>query len=200
MKTNLKKKFIVGVLMTLFAGQWAFAQAMYSYTRLALKDLDEMNAIIKQKMDESEKLGADSKVSPLREALQAVFARSNEDLMIEKIITPLKNALEDLDAWESSVNQMVDDAIKGLKDPDKIKPVAQVTYLIMLENVITEFKPKVKEKFEGGVIAKIRDAKIELSSAAAKERKLKTMKAVRSPSDTAGEVIAKAGVAPKKKK
>ena len=199
MKTNLKKKFILVVLMSLFSGQWAFAQAMYSYTRLALKDLDEMNAIIKQKMDESEKLGAEAKVGPLREALQAVYARSNEDLMIEKIITPLKNALEDLDAWDTSMNAMVDDAIKGLKDPEKIKPVAQVTYLIMLENVITESKPKVGEKLEGGLLKKIADAKIELSSAASKERKLKTMKTVRSPSDTAADVVAKSGNGKKKK-
>lgn len=192
MKTNLKFKVIFALLVALFSGNWVFAQSMYSYTRLALKDLDEMNAIIKGKMEESHKQMGESKLPPLREALQAVFARSNEDLMVEKILTPLKNELEDLDAWESSILKMVDEAIAGLKESDKIKPVAQVTYLIELENVLQEFKPKVGEKFEKSVILKIRDAKIELPKAAEKERRLKTMKNVRSPSDIAADILKKA--------
>lgn len=194
----MKNILLLSIFVSLFSGSWVSAQSMYSYTRLALKDLDEMNAIIQGKLTESSNAMGDSKLPPLREALQAVFARSNEDLMIEKIITPLKNALEDLEAWESSMDLMVDDAIKGLKDPDKIKPVAQVTYLIMLENVLQEFKPKAQEKYEAGVINRIRDAKIELTKAAVKERKLKTMKNVKSPSEIAAG-IATAGSKAKKK-
>lgn len=184
----MKNTLLLSIFVSLFCGSWVSAQSMYSYTRLALKDLDEMNAIIQGKLNESSNALGDSKLPPLREALQAVFARSNEDLMIEKVITPLRNALDDLDAWESSMDMMVDDAIKGLKDPDKIKPVAQVTYLIMLENVLQEFKPKAMEKYEASVINRIRDAKIELTKAASKERRLKTMKNVKSPSEIAAGI------------
>lgn len=194
----MKNTLLFSIVVSLFCGSWVSAQTMYSYTRLALKDLDEMNAIIQGKLNESNNAMGESKLPPLREALQAVFARSNEDLMIEKVITPLKNALDDLEAWESSVDLMVDDAIKGLKDPGKIKPVAQVTYLIMLENVLQEFKPKAQEKFEGSVINRIRDAKIVLTKEAVKERKLKTMKNVKSPSEIAA-AIPTAAPKPKKK-
>lgn len=176
----------------------AFAQTMYSYTRLALKDLDEMNKIVQDKIEQSKNAPGDGKVGPLQEALQAVFARSNEDLMIEKIITPLKNELEDLESWETSVGSMVDDALRGLKDPEKMKPVAQVTYLIMLENILQEFKPRATDKFEAMIITRIRDAKIKLSKAASKERRLKTMKDVKSPSDIADGIL-KAQPKPKKK-
>lgn len=159
-----------------------------NYSQLALKDLDQMAKLIQTKIGESRKAGGD-KVIPLKEALQAVYTRPNEDFMIEKIVTPIRNELEEHDAWEKSLEALVKEALGALKNPKAFSPVVQVSYLVFLENVLAEMKPKASETFENKIITQVRDAKVSVTKEAANERRLRVMKGSSSPSDVAAGIL-----------
>lgn len=177
----------------------ASAGLLFHYSDLALKDLDQMSKIVQDKVKESRKSKGE-KVIPLREGLQAVFSRPNDDGMIEKIVSPLKNALDENDAWEPSIKRLVDEALGALKNPKAFQPVVQVTYLVFLENLVSEFKPKAHSEFEKGMLTKIRDEKIQITKEAKHERVLRMMREMTSPSVFAEEALkeeaARAAAAP----
>lgn len=179
---------VVCICVSSFYGLNSEAGLLYSYHRLAIKDLDQMSKLIKEKIKES-KAAAGNKTIPLKEALQAVFSRPNDDFLIEKILSPLKNELDDQEAWEKTVKALVKESIGALKNPKAFKPEALVTYSIFLENFIAEMKPKVSNDFEKSVYQQIRDAKIELTKEAIHERKLRMMKDGVSPSLLADLVL-----------
>jgi hypothetical protein len=155
---------------------------------LAVKDLDEMSRLIKDKIKESRKDSGD-KTIPLKDALQAVFSRPNNDFLIEKILPPLKAELEDRGGWDHSVRSLVKEAVGALQNPKAFKPEAQVTYIVFLENIVAEFKPRVADAFESSVLKQIADAKIEVTKEAQNERKLRMMRESQSPSVEAKAVI-----------
>jgi hypothetical protein len=164
MKQIIFRRICRSIFSVIFAGACLVSLSaranFYLYTQVALKDMDDMNKIVFLKIKEAKKDKVSVATEPLKEALQAVFSRSNEDFLIEKILSPLKNELDDAAAWESTVNSLIDDAIAALQNPDKHKPNFQVTYAILLENFLQEFKPKVtgkeKSKFELDVVTRIR--------------------------------------------
>lgn len=167
----------------------AHAGLLFNYSQLALKDLDQMNKLVSDKIKESKKSGS-GKAVPLKEALQAVYSRPNDDDMIEKIVAPLRANLDELQSWEKTVSQLTDEAINVLKNPRAFKPVVQVTYVIFLENLLAEIKPYIKtDGFERKIVERVRDAKIEVSKDAVHERKLRTMKETTSPSQTAEKIL-----------
>lgn len=183
------KKLIISTIICFCS--FANAGLLFPYSRLATKDLDQMNKLIQEKIKESKQSRGDRTI-PLKEALQAIYSRPNEDFMIEKIIAPVKNELDELDGWEKSIKALVKESIGALKNPKAFKVTAQVTYAIFLENLIAEFKPKMNEEFEKGIITQIRDAKIEITKEALNERRLKMMKELRSPSEIAALALAAA--------
>jgi len=175
-------------MISITMGLPAFAGLMFNYSQLALKDLDQMSKIVKDKVTESNK-SRGAKAVPLKEGLQAVFCRPNEDGLIEKIVSPLKNGLDELDSWESSLKQLVKEAIGALKNPKAFKPVVQVTYLVFLENLISEIKPRAQLAFEASLLKQIESAQIVLTPQAKNERILRMMKETRSPSEIAADVL-----------
>lgn len=166
----------------------AQAGLLYNYSQLSLKDLDQMSKMIQIKITESRKAGGDQ-VIPLKEALQAVYSRSNEDFMIEKIVSPLRNELDEHDAWNSTLDSLSKEALGALKNTKAFKPVVQVTYLIFLENLISEIKPRGNEKFERGLLEKIAKANVKVTKEAENERRLRVMKETTSPSEVAENVL-----------
>ncbi|MDG0816790.1 hypothetical protein [Bdellovibrio svalbardensis] len=180
--------FILASLVTVFCLQ-ANAGLLFNYSQLAIKDLDQINKLVNDKVKESKK-SSSGKVIPLREALQAVYSRPNEDDMIDKVVAPLRSNLDELDAWEKTISQLTDEAIGALKHPNTFKPVVQVTYAIFLENLLAEIKPLVKDNgFERKIAERIRDAKLEISKGAQDERSLRMMKSLVSPSEIANQIL-----------
>lgn len=180
------------MLAPLFICNLSQAGLLYNYSQLALKDLDQMNKLVEDKVKEAKKSSSGKHV-PLKEALQAVYSRPNEDEMIEKVVSSLRSNLDELESWEKSISQLTDEAINALKNPRAFKPVVQVTYVIFLENLLAELKPYLKaEGFERKMAERIRDAKIEVSKEAVGERKLRMMKDTVSPSDIAAKVLLEA--------
>lgn len=177
------------LFVTIILALQSEAGLLYTYNQLTLKDLDQMNTLVKNKLKESK--SADSgKVVPIKEGLQAVFSRPNADDMIEKISPPLRTALEQEDATEKVFGDLVTEAINALTNTRNFKKEVQVTYAIFLENVISEFKPGLKkESFEYKIVKKIADSSIELTKDAQKDRKLRLMQESASPSVIAKKVL-----------
>ncbi|WP_374078023.1 hypothetical protein [Bdellovibrio bacteriovorus] len=183
-----KANFLLTMFTFVFCMQ-AQAGLLFNYSQLALKDLDQMNKMVSEKVKESKKSGS-GKAVPLKEALQAVYSRPNDDDMIEKIVAPLRSSLDELESWEKTISQLTDEAINALKNPRAFKPVVQVTYVIFLENLMAEIKPYLKtDGFERKIVERIRDAKIEVSKEASNERKLRMMKDTGSPSQIAEKIL-----------
>lgn len=172
------------------------AGLLYNYSQLALKDLDQMNALVVSAIKDSKK-SANGKVVPLKEALQAVYSRPNDDGMVEKVIAPLRTELDEQEAWEKVLNQLTVEAVDALKHPKAFKPVVQVTYQVFLENLLADMKPYLgKAGFERSLAEKIRDAKVDMTKEASSERKLRMMKTAVSPSEVAADLLK---AAPEKK-
>ncbi len=185
---NIPMKKLISLCITILFATQVQAGLLFNYSQLALKDLDQMNKLVRGKVAEAKRSGGDQSI-PLKEALQAVFSRPNDDFMSEKILPTLKAELEERDAWESSLQALVKEAIGALKNPRAFKPVVQVTYLVFLENLMAEMKPQLAEDFERKMFQQIRDSKIEISKEAANERRLRVMKETLSPSQLADKFL-----------
>ena len=156
------------------------------------KDLSQMNKIVRSKVIESKKATGDRSI-PLKEGIQVIFIRPNEDGMIEKIISPLKNELEDMEKWEEVTKSLVEEAIGAIKNPDAFQPVVLTSYVIFLENFIAEFKPRIPDdKLARELITMIQDAKLKIPEKSFNERKLTMMKTYPNPSDLASEALKEA--------
>lgn len=187
LKLESMKKSYLFILASFFWASVSSAGLLYNYSQLVLKDLDQMNAMVKKKVKEYKKDGANE---ILKEAVQAVYARPNDDAMIEKIITPLRTELDEHEQWEATIDVLVKEAIGALKNPKAFKPIVQNTYGVFLENIIGDFKPYAeKPGHERKVIETIRDAKIEYTKEAINERKLRMMRNIKSPSEIADQVL-----------
>ena len=188
MKPMKKSIFILTILSFVFSTS-AQAGLLFNYSQLLLKDLDQMNEMVLEKVEESKKTDSGKNV-PLKEALQSVYARPNDDQMIDKVVAPLRTQLDELDEWEKTLSQLTDEAINALKNPKAFKPVVQVTYMIFLENLLSEIKPYLKTNgFERKLAERVRNAKIEVTKEAANERSLRTMKKSTSPSELASKIL-----------
>lgn len=172
------------------------AGLLLTYHQLALKDLDQMNELVIAKIKESKK-SYSGKTVPLKEALQAVLGRPNEDNMVDKVLSPLKSELEGHDAWEKSLKELATESINALKNSKNFKPDVQVTYQIFMENLLAQLKPDLGTAgFETKLVEKIRDAKISISKEAQNERKLRMMKSTVSVSEIADMLLKATKVVP----
>lgn len=188
----MKKSNILLTALVFVFCQHASAGLLFNYSQLALKDLDQMTALVNDKVREA-KRSSSGKVVPLKEALQAVYSRPNEDEMIEKVIAPLRSNLDELESWEKTISQLTDEAVNALRNPKAFKPVVQVTYIIFLENLLSEIKPHAKtDGFEKSIVERIRDSKLKISKEADDERRLRGMKSTTSPSDIAERILLQA--------
>lgn len=183
-------KNIFFTLILLFAfSEVASAKILLTYNKLALRDLDEMNDWIRMKIKESKKQPPEGAVVVLKETLLAIYSRPNEDGMIDKVSSAVKNELERMDAYEISVEELISEAIDGLKISDGLSATEQVTYLVFLENQILEMKPALKKgEFEKKMFEKIANAQIQVTKKAQGERKLRMMRTTVGPSEMAKKI------------
>lgn len=186
----MKHIIFTTILVSLVSSQ-SFAGLLFFYNRLAQKDYEEMNTLIHDKISESKSVGGDKSI-PLKEALQAVLCRPNNDSLISKVLPNLKIELDGLSAWDRTIKSLVKESIGALKNPRAFKPEVQVTYTVFLENLISELKVNARGQLEQKVLEDIKDANIVPSNEAKKES-LKRMKVeITSPSIVAELAIKEA--------
>lgn len=160
----------------------------YTSAQLQLKNLDEMVGLVKLRVRRAQS-GTDDKVAALREALRIVYARSNEDFLTEKLISEVKPILEEEEAWQSSIEDLAFESAARLNKPEGLKPAVQLTYIIILENLLADLKPQVGESWVRTLVERIRDAEIVVTKEARSERELNMMKAVINPADIAAKIV-----------
>ncbi len=165
------------------------------YSKLQTKNLDEMQVMVQAKMKVASTAlddeDVDTAVTALRDALRIALSRPDSDNMVAGLVSEIRPRLRDLDAFEKTVRQLADEAMAGLKNK-KEKPTQRATHLIVLENILGEFKPDVKTNPEvKKLFVEIRDAKIEIPDVVHNDMRLRGMfKAPASPSDIAAKIIA----------
>lgn len=168
------------------------SELSYTYSKLKLLDLDQMSDLIQDRLNRYKKTGNEDL---LEDALRICLARPDEDGMVEKLIENIRFSLDSNEQWEELVENTVQKSTDKLKD-ETTAVEDQVSYLILLENLVAQFRPEFLKQdespqFESRIIERIAEADIVVSDAAANEQKLNLMNAVFSPSDVAREMLRK---------
>ncbi len=148
-----------------------------------------MNKLVQEKIKESKK--ADAKIVPLKEGFQAVFARPDQDRMIEKVAGPLRSEMVSLGRYEKAVNELTEEALNALTNTKNFKPTVQVTYLFFLENLMADMKPVLSDtdSFEKKLMQKIEKADIKLTKQALNELASRGFADKKSPSEVAEQIL-----------
>lgn len=162
----------------------------HTYKQLKIIELDQMMEMMFEKSEEAKQT---DDVQKLREGAQIAYSRPNEDRMIDKIISVVKNPLEDKDEWEATLRSIVHQNIFRMTDKS-LKPVEQVTAGIILENVISDIKPDFLKQYETGgfettIIEKIAKTDVAYSKEALQERRLNLMRSMMTPQEIAQKLI-----------
>ena len=166
------------------------AEIQMSYKKLKLLDLDQMTEIMQQKVKAAK---TSNSLQPLVDGLEIFLSRPDEDGLVEKTISLIKNPLDDNNAWEPTVDALVDKSITIMTSKDS-NPTDQLTAAFILENLIAEIKPEFTKQyqssgFETRTIERIAKAEIEFSAAAVQERNLSLMRDTAGPSKVAQQVL-----------
>lgn len=166
------------------------------YSKLQMRDLDQMRSEVNELVAEArQNINDEDKeqaTSNLKRACILIFSRPNGDNMVSILFSEVKAKLKDLEAYESTLENIIDHTIKILNDA-KEKPAVRATQVIILENIMSELKPEIKnnEKVKA-LYVKIRDAKIKIPSAVKNDFLLKGQSNNRkSPSKIAEDIIGK---------
>lgn len=168
------------------------SQLKYTYARLKIMDLDQMNDLMLESAREFKK-SSDPKA--LQEGLLICLSRPDEDALVDKVIDTVKTPMEDNGLWESTVASLIDESVAVIKDSTR-SSADQVTYSIVLENLISDLRPEFIKQykspgFESRMIEKIAATEVELNSQAKAERKLNLMKGGVSPAQIAKRLLEK---------
>lgn len=163
---------------------------VYTYAKLQLLDLDQMNELIQGKMN---KYLETSNRELLMDAVRICLSRPDGDSLVEKTFDSIRFRASATENWEAAVESLTQWAISELKS-ESTNPVDQVTYLILLENLLAELKKDFisqykSPRFETRLFEKIAAANIVVSPAAKNESRLNLMSSVRSPSAMAQTLI-----------
>ena len=177
------------------------SRVTYNYKQLKLLEIDEMFTIVDKKVAQFKKT---NNVDFIEEALEACLSRPDDDNVLEKTMAQLRLSANPSEVWEQAVENTVDKAITALTY-EKTAAVDQVTYIVLLQNLLLEYRHDLLTldeslKFERRMIQKIIEARIQVSEEAKKESSLNLAMHLRSPSEVAKDVLKEADSRPKSKR
>lgn len=195
--------FLFIISAALFVSQIAHAET-YKYSDLELKSYDELSVIITARIKKASKIDLQNQKSAakkheesydeseslelLKDALRMILSRPNKDNMVEKLLPDVRRELNNYGAFYDTLNDISVEAVSGINQ--KIPVVYRSTFVFVLENILSEFRPELKTKAEIKKIYKfISDAKIQIPEDVRLDRKLRSMFSSDSPSETAQKII-----------
>lgn len=166
------------------------SKLVYTYAKLQLLELDQMNELIQGKINQYLQT---KNQEMLMDAIRICLSRPNGDSLVEKTFDSIRFRALSTESWEAAIDALTHWAISELRS-ESTAAIDQVTYLIMLENLLVEFKKEFinqyqSPKFETRIYEKIAGANIVVSQAAANESRLNLMTKVKSPSALAQAMI-----------
>lgn len=196
MKLGLFFLFLLPISMMLALNP-AHGQIQYDYTVLQTKDAVEMQELITRSYKGLEAEMSDSNFDPRAyggefvAALRVAMSRPDFDSARATAFGPTRRLLLELEFLNSTIDLLVTEAITQIHDP-KTSPMDRTTYMIVLENLIHEFKPDLaKNSAIRKSIARIAEANITIDPKTRNFQLLRSMKVMQSPSDLAKSVLAK---------
>lgn len=169
----------------------SFAQTrtLFAYHRLATKDLEQVDRYIREKIQASRK-NEERKEAHLLEAMLALYGRPNSDNLIEKVSSGLTSELRSTELFEPVTKTFITEALSAIKNKNNdVTPDAVVTYLIMLENWILEFKSQITDSEVEKFFVQIREAKIQITSMARQASQTHMPYRLVNPSDLASRLL-----------
>jgi hypothetical protein len=198
------------MFLAIFGSLATFAAERFKYSELQIKDYDEMTTMVRAQIKKAQKLIKDTdgdqgevadqeSVETLRGALLLVLSRPNQDNMLAKLMPELRKELTGLSAFEDTLSSIAGEAMDGVKNK-KLATVYRSTYHFVLENILSEFRPEVRDREETRkIFERIRDANIEVPKEVTKDLRLRSMFTIESPSERAKRILEAAKPAPAKK-
>jgi len=164
----------------------------HNFKQLKLQDVDQLTEMMYEKAEEFRQT---DDINKLREGVQMAFSKTNEDGIIDKVISIVRVPLEDRDEWENTIEALIDSNTKRMAD-ENLRADLQVTAAIVLENIVADLKPKFTKQYQTGgfetnMMERIAQANVQFSEAAQKERRLNLMRTTVSPSVLAQRLIEK---------
>ncbi len=175
----------------LFEGDYDRIISTATYRKLATLDLDQVNDLLQEKIN---RFNRDNDPQALKESAFIVFARPDDDGMVEKVLPHVQTLLEEEREWENTIVSLVRQSIDNMND-SKVSAADQVTAGVILENIVAELKPfYIKQYKTGGfeteVVNQIAASNVSYSKAASRERGLYLMRNNLNPSQIAKKVVA----------
>ena len=170
--------------------QFSKIEIKENYKTLKTLDLDQMSDLLYGKVNDY-KINEQSQ--SLKEGVLITFSRPNEDVILDKVLSIVKNPLDDLVEWQDTLFQITQQSIETIQQ-ESGSVSEQVTAAVVLENILSELKPDFMKQYETGgfetdIIAKIANANLKLGQSLLKEKKLNLMRTNASPSALAQKLI-----------
>ena len=196
------KKFLFSSLC--FWSCLTFA-ATYKYSDLQTRDYDEMRTMVLDLLNKAES-GSESAAQDdgessvddqqameyLRDAIKLILSRPDQDNVVSKLIPDVRKKLNEFNSYYDTMASLSAEAIKGV-GKDKLSSAERATYLVILQNMMSELNPEINGKDEvRKIFEKIRDAKIEIPRPVASNLFMGSMRKIESPSETAKKALSKA--------
>lgn len=181
--------YLIASIFFLFVSQQAMAGLLFTYNQLIVMELDQLTKLVQDKVKESKK--ADARIVPLKEGIQAILSRPDQDRMIEKVMGPLRAEMIELGQYERAMTQLTEEALNALTNTRNFKPAVQVTYLFFLENLMADMKPVLKsgDSFEKKLLQKISKANIQITKPATNDLAVRGFSDKKSPSEVAAQIL-----------
>ncbi len=188
--------FMWGMVIWLFVTQGLASGVKFSifvYHRLATKNLEDMDRLLRAKIHASQKSATpEEQVAHLVEATQALFSRPNYDNLIEKLLPQLLFELKDKGLTEKVFSEFIGEATAGIQDEAKtVSGEAQVTYLIALENWLSEMQIYLDQESIRKLVERIADTQFKISDLAKKTAGLHLPYTLKDPQKLARHILKK---------
>ncbi len=170
--------------------QFSKIEIKENYKVLKTLDLDQMSDLLYGKVNDYK---VNEQTQYLKEGVLITFSRPNEDVLLDKVLSIVKNPLDDLVEWQDTLFQITQQSIETIQQESDTASV-QVTAAVVLENILSELKPDFMKQYETGgfetdIINKIASANLKLGQSLLKEKKLNLMRTNASPSALAQKLI-----------
>lgn len=186
----------------------AEAKVQYDSTTLLLKNSDQVNAMLNEKIKAAHKLQAkqedneDGEIAPepealeqLKDALRIALARPERDGARANLYGRVRRELVDVGALDQVLAELTEESLAELRVQSG--PRKSATYVVILENMMWELKPQLAENSSyRKILERIRDAKISITGDTKMKNQLRSMSIVKSPSETATKFLNAVPAAP----
>lgn len=152
-------------------------------------DIDDMTELVEARVNAYKETDDREKMI---DALTISLSRPNEDDTAGRLVAAINKSAESDEQRQEVLKMTIDRSIAALGERST-SPEDQVTYLVLLQNWLSEVRPQVlrpgEAPFEKALVQKIADAQIEVSTEADRESSLNLMTRLRSPSVIAADIL-----------